>query len=239
MRFIVSATVPAAKVIAVDAADFATALGDAPRFAVSTDATLHEEDTTPLALGTGAQGSGRAGGADALAVPDRRGRHPHVALCVLGDAARLDGADHHDGDLVNVMTAGPMRPGRSQNHIGSDDDMADETKVIDVIMGPYRGHRLTMTAADADSAVNNHWATDANAPPPEPDDEPHPPLSDEERNSALEAAQTWAQAQWDAAQGVGTPKEAPPATRGEQDPEKRDLKPGEPAGPTPRAHRDR
>ena len=65
MQFIVSATVPAAKLIAVDAADFATALGDAPRFAVSTEATLHEEDTTPLALGTGAQGSG------VLAVPMR------------------------------------------------------------------------------------------------------------------------------------------------------------------------
>jgi len=65
VRFIVSATVPAAKVIAVDAADFATALGDVPRFAVSTEATLHEEDTTPLALGTGTQGSG------VLAVPMR------------------------------------------------------------------------------------------------------------------------------------------------------------------------
>ena len=49
---IISATCPAGRVIAVDAADFATANGDAPRFAVSTDATLHEEDTTPLALGT-------------------------------------------------------------------------------------------------------------------------------------------------------------------------------------------
>jgi HK97 family phage major capsid protein len=52
VRFIVSATCPAGRVIAVDAADFASAAGDAPRFAVSTDATLHEEDTTPLALGT-------------------------------------------------------------------------------------------------------------------------------------------------------------------------------------------
>ena len=57
-KLIVSATCPAAKVIAIDAADFATATGDTPRFAVSTDATLHEEDTTPLALATGAQGSG-------------------------------------------------------------------------------------------------------------------------------------------------------------------------------------
>jgi hypothetical protein len=48
----------AGRVIAVDAADFATANGDSPMFAVSTEATLHEEDTTPLALVTGAQGSG-------------------------------------------------------------------------------------------------------------------------------------------------------------------------------------
>jgi HK97 family phage major capsid protein len=58
VRFIVSASCPAGRVIAVDAADFASAQGDAPRFAVSTDATLHEEDTSPLPLVTGAQGSG-------------------------------------------------------------------------------------------------------------------------------------------------------------------------------------
>jgi HK97 family phage prohead protease len=51
-RFIISQTVAAGRVIAIDAADFATATGDTPRFAVSNEATLHEEDTTPLALGT-------------------------------------------------------------------------------------------------------------------------------------------------------------------------------------------
>lgn len=51
-RIIVSGTVPAGTVIALDAADFATATGDAPRFAISTEATLHEEDTTPLAIGS-------------------------------------------------------------------------------------------------------------------------------------------------------------------------------------------
>jgi HK97 family phage major capsid protein len=65
MHLIVSQNVPAGRVIAIDAADFATASGDVPRFAVSTEATLHEEDTTPLALGSGAQGSG------VLAVPMR------------------------------------------------------------------------------------------------------------------------------------------------------------------------
>jgi HK97 family phage prohead protease len=53
VSFIVSNTVPAARVIAVDAEDFASAAGDAPRFAVSTDATLHEEDTAPLPLVSG------------------------------------------------------------------------------------------------------------------------------------------------------------------------------------------
>ena len=86
--------------------------------------------------------------------------------------------------------------------------MTDETKVIDVIMGPYRGHRLTVPAADADSAVNNHWATDANAPPPAPDHEPHPPLSDEERAAALTAAEAWATATWATAQGVATARAA-------------------------------
>ena len=57
VRFIVSASCPVGRVIAVDAADFASAQGDAPRFAVSTDATLHEEDTTPLALASGPQGT--------------------------------------------------------------------------------------------------------------------------------------------------------------------------------------
>jgi HK97 family phage major capsid protein/HK97 family phage prohead protease len=52
VSFIQSKTCPAGRLIAVDAADFATANGDAPQFAVSTEATLHEEDTTPLALGS-------------------------------------------------------------------------------------------------------------------------------------------------------------------------------------------
>jgi len=52
VSFIVSQTVTAGRVIAIDASEFATATGDSPRFAISNEATLHEEDTTPLALGT-------------------------------------------------------------------------------------------------------------------------------------------------------------------------------------------
>jgi hypothetical protein len=44
--------------IMVDAAEFASVTGDAPEFDVSDVATIHEEDTTPLPIVTGAQGSG-------------------------------------------------------------------------------------------------------------------------------------------------------------------------------------
>ena len=47
-----SGTIPLGTVIFVDAADFVSVGGEAPRFEVSDQATLHMEDTTPLAIGT-------------------------------------------------------------------------------------------------------------------------------------------------------------------------------------------
>jgi hypothetical protein len=47
---IVSGTVTAGQVILIDAADFVSVTGDDPRFDVSDQATLHMEDTTPLAI---------------------------------------------------------------------------------------------------------------------------------------------------------------------------------------------
>lgn len=49
---ILSSTVTAGMVILVDAADFVSVEGDSPRFDMSDTATLHMEDTTPLAIGT-------------------------------------------------------------------------------------------------------------------------------------------------------------------------------------------
>jgi len=114
--------------------------------------------------------------------------------------------------------------------------MTDETKEVEALMGPYRGQRLTMPAAEAENAINDHWAIDPYAPRDDdnlrtgygPDvgqaegkqgeggpgstrenvEQQHTegqPLTDEERTHALEAAKTWAQAQWDAAQGTGEP----------------------------------
>jgi HK97 family phage prohead protease/HK97 family phage major capsid protein len=47
-----SGTVPLGRVIALDAADFVSVGGEAPRFELSDQATLHLEDTTPLDIGT-------------------------------------------------------------------------------------------------------------------------------------------------------------------------------------------
>jgi HK97 family phage prohead protease len=52
-------------VVLLDAADFFSASGDDPRIDVSDQAVLHMEDTTPLQIATGAQGSG------VLATPTR------------------------------------------------------------------------------------------------------------------------------------------------------------------------
>ena len=48
-----SGTVPLGTVIAIDAADFVSVGGEAPRFEISDQTTLHLEDTTPLDIGTG------------------------------------------------------------------------------------------------------------------------------------------------------------------------------------------
>lgn len=47
-----SGTVPIDMLILIDAADFASVTGDDPRFDVSDQATIHMEDTTPLAIST-------------------------------------------------------------------------------------------------------------------------------------------------------------------------------------------
>jgi HK97 family phage prohead protease len=54
---ITSTSIPAGAVYMIDAADFVSVSG-APEFEVSEVATIHMEDTTPLNIATGAQGSG-------------------------------------------------------------------------------------------------------------------------------------------------------------------------------------
>jgi hypothetical protein len=49
-----SGTVPMGTVVAIDAADFVAVGGDAPRFEISDQATLHMEDTAPADIVSGA-----------------------------------------------------------------------------------------------------------------------------------------------------------------------------------------
>jgi hypothetical protein len=97
--------------------------------------------------------------------------------------------------------------------------MADETKQVSVIMGPYQSARLTMTTADADAAINAHWARDPNEPYGE-----HDPLSAEEREAALTAARDWAHLQWEHA---GNPPPAPPEGGDVRRKTTRDMKPAD------------
>jgi len=78
--------------------------------------------------------------------------------------------------------------------------MADETKRVEVFMGPYRNNLLDMRTAEADAAINEHWARD----PFVPYDAEHGALSEQERADALAAATAWAQTQWETA-GAGEP----------------------------------
>lgn len=53
VTFLESTNITAGRLIAVRASDFATALGDAPEFDISEQATVHMEDTTPLEIVSG------------------------------------------------------------------------------------------------------------------------------------------------------------------------------------------
>ena len=59
--------------------------------------------------------------------------------------------------------------------------------MIEAIMGPYRGNRLTVTEAEGQAAINDHWARN-----PVITEYQHEELSEEDRTAAWEAANTWA-----------------------------------------------
>ena len=59
--------------------------------------------------------------------------------------------------------------------------------MIEAIMGPYRGNRLTVTEAEGQAAINDHWARN-----PVITEYQHEELSEEDRTAAWEAANNWA-----------------------------------------------
>jgi hypothetical protein len=110
-------------------------------------------------------------------------------------------------------------------------NMTEETTEVQVILGPYRDNRLTMSTADATAAINDHWAVDPFAPL---DEKPHDPLSEQDRQAAYEASMTWAKTQWAAEpepKAKDQKRDMTPHPKGEY--ETRDVKP--PAAPAPPA----
>jgi len=109
--------------------------------------------------------------------------------------------------------------------------MADEKKRVNVLMGPYRGNYLDMPTGEGDAAIGGHWALDPYSTEPYGS---HGALSDEERASALDAANAWAKAQWDA---IENPPTEPPPPEGETEAQRkrreqqqrstRDMKPAD------------
>ena len=83
-----STAVPSDRVIAIDAAALVAATSDEPRFSVTGDATLHEENTTPLPIGTAAAARRDHRRAGAFALPNEQ-RCPEVhSACGMGCASR-------------------------------------------------------------------------------------------------------------------------------------------------------
>jgi hypothetical protein len=72
--------------------------------------------------------------------------------------------------------------------------------MIEAIMGPYRGQRLTVKEADGTAAINDHWARN-----PVWTEYQHDELSAEERTAAFDAAHAWAKEQWAWADEEETP----------------------------------
>jgi len=103
--------------------------------------------------------------------------------------------------LVSQPTSGPLVNGRA----------------MWIIVGPYRNTVLVMPEAEAEDAKDSHWAVNMSDMPSSFDAANNPfidhdhELTDEDRAYAVEAANAWAQAQWDPEE----PEE--PAPEGEAD----------------------
>ena len=78
---VASSAVPTDTVVAVDAAGVAAAISDEPRIAISENAAVHEEDTTPLPLSA-------TGSPNTIAAPMRAAFQTDVALMrIIADVA--------------------------------------------------------------------------------------------------------------------------------------------------------
>lgn len=102
----------------------------------------------------------------------------------------------------DVTKADPATPGPLNNPIPPDQLATPPAspphlggKQVQCTIGPHAGSVLTMPEGEADQAVADKWATAINAPPLDTNAAAPPSLSEAEQATALDAANTWAQAQ--------------------------------------------
>ena len=101
--------------------------------------------------------------------------------------------EHVTGMAADQVTTEPSSP----PHQGG--------KMVAAIIGPMRGHVLIMPEAEADQAINDHWAVEQTSTHDQDDPDDHPPLDDAEREAAEAAAKAWS----DKAHGIEPPPEPP------------------------------
>ena len=104
--------------------------------------------------------------------------------------------EHVTGMAADQVTTEPSSP----PHQGG--------KMVAAIIGPMRGHVLVMPEAEADQAINDHWAVEQTSTHDQykDQDDQHPPLDDAEREAAETAAKAWS----DKAHGIEAPPTEPP-----------------------------
>jgi hypothetical protein len=104
--------------------------------------------------------------------------------------------EHVTGMAADQVTTEPSSP----PHQGG--------KMVAAIIGPMRGHVLIMPEAEADQAINDHWAVEQTSTHDQDkdQDDQHPPLDDAEREAAEAAAKAWS----DKAHGIEPPPTEPP-----------------------------
>ena len=106
-----------------------------------------------------------------------------------------------EGEQVTGMAADQVTTEPSSPpHLGG--------KMVAAILGPMRGHVLIMPEAEADQAINDHWAVEQTSTHDQDkdQDDQHPPLDDAEREAAEAAAKAWS----DKAHGIEPPPTEPP-----------------------------
>jgi hypothetical protein len=137
--------------------------------------------------------------------PAKGARIPAAAVAA-AYAPRVAGEGEDDASAeansrIAADIASRANPPIPANQLVTEPTGMEGSRAMYIIVGPYRGQILTMPDAEAEDAKDSHWAVEMDkvAPPFDADtpfDHDHE-LTDEDRSYAIEAANAWAQAQYD------------------------------------------